>query len=313
MVGMFITPDSIVPDFSNPQCLNRYAYCLNNPLMYVDPSGQAFGIDDLIIGALVGGLIGGTISEISGGDFWDGFLTGAISGACFWAAGEIIGMSNLATANAAGFETVVEAVAHGVEMMSPLAQAGIHAAAGAISGGINSGITGNDVGLGMLTGGLSGGIAKYAGGYIPGFENEIADFSVQLAGRTVIGGVVGGISSEIYGGGFGQGFGYGAWTAGFAFTFNDLFHDARAVKWFKKVYDALKMDPLQTCVDRANDYVATTYERSGIEKHFINSGPLHPLHWKTTAMWFFTYPALKATGNQDIRLLEPFGHSAHEH
>ncbi len=37
---MFITPDSIVPDWSNPQSLNRYAYCLNNPLIYTDPSGH---------------------------------------------------------------------------------------------------------------------------------------------------------------------------------------------------------------------------------------------------------------------------------
>jgi hypothetical protein len=29
-----------VPDPANPQCLNRYAYCLNNPLKLVDPSGH---------------------------------------------------------------------------------------------------------------------------------------------------------------------------------------------------------------------------------------------------------------------------------
>ena len=32
-------PDTIVPDAKNPQALNRYAYGLNNPLRYVDPSG----------------------------------------------------------------------------------------------------------------------------------------------------------------------------------------------------------------------------------------------------------------------------------
>ena len=42
--GTFISPDSLVPDFSNPQCLNRYAYCVNNPLMYVDPSGNFIGL-----------------------------------------------------------------------------------------------------------------------------------------------------------------------------------------------------------------------------------------------------------------------------
>ncbi len=39
-IGRFISADSIVPDFTNPQCLNRYSYCLNNPLRYTDPTGQ---------------------------------------------------------------------------------------------------------------------------------------------------------------------------------------------------------------------------------------------------------------------------------
>jgi len=35
---------------ANPQALNRYAYCLNNPLRYVDPTGHySFG-NDLIGG-----------------------------------------------------------------------------------------------------------------------------------------------------------------------------------------------------------------------------------------------------------------------
>jgi hypothetical protein len=28
-----------VPNPANPQCFNRYSYCLNNPLKYIDPSG----------------------------------------------------------------------------------------------------------------------------------------------------------------------------------------------------------------------------------------------------------------------------------
>ncbi|PIE74420.1 MAG: hypothetical protein CSA18_05180, partial [Deltaproteobacteria bacterium] len=37
---MFITPDSIVPDWYEPQSLNRYAYCRNNPMSYIDPNGE---------------------------------------------------------------------------------------------------------------------------------------------------------------------------------------------------------------------------------------------------------------------------------
>jgi|GEM_PF-5109992 len=38
-IGRFITKDIAEPDYGNPQSLNRYVYCLNNPLVYVDPDG----------------------------------------------------------------------------------------------------------------------------------------------------------------------------------------------------------------------------------------------------------------------------------
>ena len=48
LLGRFISPDSIVPNPEDPQSLNRYSYCLNNPLKYTDPSGHenyAWGYD----------------------------------------------------------------------------------------------------------------------------------------------------------------------------------------------------------------------------------------------------------------------------
>ncbi|ABQ25362.1 YD repeat protein [Geotalea uraniireducens Rf4] len=39
-IGRFITADTIVPDYANPQSLNRYAYVQNNPMNYVDPTGH---------------------------------------------------------------------------------------------------------------------------------------------------------------------------------------------------------------------------------------------------------------------------------
>jgi RHS repeat-associated protein len=40
IVGRFVQADTIVPQAGNPQSLNRYAYTLNNPLRYVDPTGH---------------------------------------------------------------------------------------------------------------------------------------------------------------------------------------------------------------------------------------------------------------------------------
>jgi len=40
VVGRFLQADSIVPSPGDPQSLNRYAYVLNNPLKYRDPTGH---------------------------------------------------------------------------------------------------------------------------------------------------------------------------------------------------------------------------------------------------------------------------------
>jgi len=39
-LGRFVQADTIVPEPGNPQSLNRYAYVLNNPLKYTDPTGH---------------------------------------------------------------------------------------------------------------------------------------------------------------------------------------------------------------------------------------------------------------------------------
>jgi len=41
-LGRFAQPDPLVPEPGNPQSLNRYSYCLNNPVRYSDPTGHWF-------------------------------------------------------------------------------------------------------------------------------------------------------------------------------------------------------------------------------------------------------------------------------
>jgi hypothetical protein len=42
-LNRFLSPDLIIPDFTKPQNLNRYVYCLNDPVNCVDPSGLQGG------------------------------------------------------------------------------------------------------------------------------------------------------------------------------------------------------------------------------------------------------------------------------
>jgi RHS repeat-associated protein len=51
-IGRFISADTVVSSFANPQSLNRYSYCLNNPLKYTDPSGHTVIIGGQDIGQL---------------------------------------------------------------------------------------------------------------------------------------------------------------------------------------------------------------------------------------------------------------------
>jgi len=53
-LGMFLSPDTVVPEPGNPQGLNRYAYVYNNPLKYTDPSGHFAWFVAVPVGALIG-------------------------------------------------------------------------------------------------------------------------------------------------------------------------------------------------------------------------------------------------------------------
>ena len=78
----FLMPDNYIQDPFNTQNFNRYGYCLNNPLVYVDQNGEFWHI---VVGALVGGVINLTMNAIQGNvnSFGEGlayFGTGALSG-----------------------------------------------------------------------------------------------------------------------------------------------------------------------------------------------------------------------------------------
>jgi len=44
LIARFLSPDNYVQQPFNSQNFNRYSYCLNNPLKYVDPDGELFGL-----------------------------------------------------------------------------------------------------------------------------------------------------------------------------------------------------------------------------------------------------------------------------
>ena len=89
VLGRFLSPDPFVQMPYFTQNFNRYSYCLNNPLIYIDENGEYWHI-------IAGAIIGGTINLITNWDefdnFWEGlasFAVGAGTGALSAATGNI--------------------------------------------------------------------------------------------------------------------------------------------------------------------------------------------------------------------------------
>jgi len=92
LLARFLSPDPFVqmPDFS--QNFNRYTYCLNNPLIYTDPSGEW----NWLVGGL--GFIFGYVSHgLTNGNWgWEALGNGVLTGA-MWGIGYTSGVKEAGT------------------------------------------------------------------------------------------------------------------------------------------------------------------------------------------------------------------------
>ncbi|MBQ8959437.1 MAG: hypothetical protein IJ057_13215 [Bacteroidales bacterium] len=79
----FLSPDNYIQAPDNSQNFNRYAYCLNNPLKYTDPSGES-----IVLAAVVGAFWGAAFCMATNfdnirtdADFVNTVTLGALGGA----------------------------------------------------------------------------------------------------------------------------------------------------------------------------------------------------------------------------------------
>jgi len=180
VLGRFVTPDIFVQSPYDPQSLNRYAYCRNNPVNLVDPTGHFWGAIFAVIWAVakaatVGAAIGAAGAAITGGDAGQGALLGAAAGAFTGGLGFL------------GAPGIV---------------------AGAAGGSATAGIFGMDVGIGAICGALGGAIGQGLGDWASGWTE--GSFWGGLGAAALAGGIAGGVGAELSGGKFGRGFGAGA-------------------------------------------------------------------------------------------------------
>ncbi|MEW6686952.1 MAG: RHS repeat-associated core domain-containing protein [Candidatus Edwardsbacteria bacterium] len=90
-IGRFITTDPVVGALYNTQALNAYSYCYNNPLRYVDPTGE-FAILPLIIAGLISSALY-TVGSLAAGQqiTLQGLLLSFAVGAISYGIGELAG------------------------------------------------------------------------------------------------------------------------------------------------------------------------------------------------------------------------------
>lgn len=230
-MGRFLTPDPYVQAPDNTQSLNRYAYCLNNPLSLTDPTGylsmgnffsaavgiavdmETFGIGSGVLGAVLSGACAGASSAfastlMNGANFWtatksafEGGCWGALGGAVNYGIGEIGG----------GW----------------MARVALHS----VADGSMEALQGGHWEHGLMTGLVSAG----GGELLSGYGSQLSD-AQMLAGTAILGGVV----SEIGGGKFAN----GAMTAAFQMMYNHFSHQGPTFKQLRKI-DAIYRKSLE--------------------------------------------------------------------
>jgi hypothetical protein len=173
------------------QALNRYTYVYNNPLKFIDPTGQLpfigaiaavlqVSTSTLVTAVAIGAAIGAGMAALSGGNILKGALVGAIGGM------------------------------FGVGGCPVMAMAG---------GALGALVTGGDPMMGAASAGIAAGISASVAACFKDlpvtcvFESIENEYLRELTYTTACGALAGGVTAEMFGGDFAQGAAYGAASA----------------------------------------------------------------------------------------------------
>lgn len=168
ILGRFLSPDPYVqaPDFT--QSFNRYSYCVNNPLSFVDPSGEKF-------------------------TFWH-HASAIFFGAASWS-----GIYKHATGQATIGEAAGEYAVNVAAFLVGAYAGNAASAATTLEGFLGGAITGA---AGGASGGFVGGAGNawvYGANFTDGLNKGLVAGGIGLVSGGVIGGVIGGVDARMKG------------------------------------------------------------------------------------------------------------------
>ena len=152
-LGRFLAPDPYVQAPERSMNFNRYAYCMNNPLKYTDPTGEFCIGAAIFIGGFINFAIQGITNNINSfGDCVKAWTIGGLAGLTGAAAGA--------------------AVAGAINVSGFLGGAAVGAAGGAAGGFVGGAgeawLSGESLGDGLKQGLMGAGIGALSGGLIGG-------------------------------------------------------------------------------------------------------------------------------------------------
>lgn len=205
-----------MPD--NSQNFNRYSYCLNNPLKYTDPSGNLFGIDDVII-------------AFAAFNMASSMMQAAFEGKSVWKAGALSLLSSAASYG-------IGAAFGGVSGLgNELLRAGAHG----LASGVVSALDGGNFASAFVSGAAASGIGSFA-------QGVNMDPALMVASTTVMGG----LAAWATGGDFLQGAMQGMNIG----LFNHAAHDGGDDKPYKVLPDGtVELDEIEVIGHKSNGLV----------------------------------------------------------
>ena len=215
VVGRFISADPFVqsPDFT--QSLNRYAYCINNPLSLIDPSGYSwFSKNWKSLFASVVGIAVSVVTAGSAAGVGVAIAAGAAGGAAGALTGALLNGANIGQIAKSTFTGAFWGVLAGAtnNLAGNINDFWLRIGAHTLSEGTMEGLQGGN----MLHGFMMGATSSIGGNFI---DNNIG--SLGKVGEVAANSILSGTVDEIGGGKFAN----GAITGAFSIMFNDMMHN----------------------------------------------------------------------------------------
>ena len=213
VLGRFLSADPFMqaPDYT--QGLNRYSYCLNNPLSLIDPSGYSWLSDNWK--SLVASAVGIAVSALTAGagaTLGVAIIAGAAGGAASALVGSLLNGANIEQIAKATF---TGAFWGGVSAFLNFASADDQLLAKLFKHTFSQGWLEGVQGGNMFHGFLMGAVSSTGGHFIDKYAVSLGKVG-EISANAVLSGTV----DEIGGGKFAN----GAITGAFSVMFNDLMH-----------------------------------------------------------------------------------------